>query len=141
MYRGGTIPGRTQKGLRFYLSPDDPGVLPLTDWERLHDYQLCYWYCLEIERRAEQYRHLYHKNDWLWAETSLEEISTMTGLKRVINDLELPRLGLVNWLRYFHNRRRKVNPTLTSKRAIELPSDLVSLEEQVTVKINSVEYG
>ncbi len=69
MFRGGTIPGRTDKGLRFYLSPEDPGVLELPGWQKLHDYQLCYWYCLEIERRALHYRDLYRDNGWLWAET------------------------------------------------------------------------
>ena len=48
----GTVPARTPLGRTYLLQPDDPGVLPIGGWEdRLTDYQLCYWYALEIERR------------------------------------------------------------------------------------------
>lgn len=138
MYRGGTIPGRTEKGLRFYLSPDDPGVLPLRDWQRLHDYQLCYWYCLEIERRAEQYHALYQKNDWCWAETSLAEITTMQGMRKVIADLDLPELPWYGWLRYLNNRRRRVNPTSKAKQQVLLPEGLDELEAEVRYQVGAV---
>lgn len=131
MYRGGTIPGRTDKGLRFYLSPDDPGVLQVLDWKQLHDYQLCYWYCLEIERRAREYRTLYEKNDWCWAETSLAEITTMQGMRQVIADLDLPHLPWYRWLRYFNNRRRRVNPTSKAKQQVVLPDGLDEIEAEV----------
>lgn len=51
-----TIPGRTKAGLEYYLKPDDVGVLlPISDWQVLTDYQLCYWYTLEIEARQSHY--------------------------------------------------------------------------------------
>ena len=131
MFRGGTIPGRTEKGLRFYLSPEDPGVVKLAGWHELHDYQLCYWYCLEIERRALHYRALYRSNHWLWAETSLSHITSMAGMVQVLRELELPRLGLLDRLRYLNNRRRKVNPTDSEKLRVRLPSNLDELEQQV----------
>ena len=131
MFRGGTIPGRTEKGLRFYLSPGDPGVLIIPGWQNLHDYQLCFWYCLELERRALDYRSLYQANHWLWAETSLAHITSVAGLRQVIDDLELPKLNLVNWVRYLNNRRRKVNPTSIHKQQIKLPSHLDELEQEV----------
>jgi len=37
------------------LPPDDPNTAPLDDWERLHHYQLCYWYALEMAHRQEVY--------------------------------------------------------------------------------------
>ncbi len=131
MYRGGTIPGRSDKGRRFYLSPEDPDVLALPGWQELDDYQLCFWYCLEIERRALKYKALYQKNNWLWAETSLGEITTIGGMKKVVDDLHLPKFGLVNWARYLNNRRRRVNPTDKSKQQIQLPDNLDKLEQQV----------
>lgn len=57
-YQIDTIPGRTPLGFQYLLSPDDPYVLPLLHWRDMHDYQLCYWYSLEIERRQHRYRHL-----------------------------------------------------------------------------------
>lgn len=51
-----TIPGKTAAGLEYYLKPDDPGVLlPVENWQTLTDYQLCYWYTLEIEARQTHY--------------------------------------------------------------------------------------
>lgn len=52
-----TVPARTAMGWRFLLAPNDRGVLPLDRWQLLTDYQLCFWYCLEIERRQALYQH------------------------------------------------------------------------------------
>ncbi|TFL18305.1 hypothetical protein [Jannaschia formosa] len=51
-----TVPGRNRLGIKFLLQPDDPGVLPIDGWQDLTDYQLCFWYALEIERRQLHYR-------------------------------------------------------------------------------------
>jgi len=131
MYRGGTIPGRSEKGLRFYLSPDDHGVLSLPGWQKMHDYQLCYWYCMEIERRAQKYREKYRSNGWYWSETSLPHITSSKGMRQVLAELDLPRLSPVGWLRYWNNRRRRVNPTSKRKQQVALPSDLDLLEQEV----------
>ena len=131
MFRGGTIPGRTQKGLQFYLSPDDPGVLACPDWQQLNDYQLCYWYCLEIEQRAKQYRRLYRENGWQWGETSITEITRARGYRELLAAVGLPKLPWYGWLRYFNNRRRKVNPTSLAKQQVALPDDLDQLEAEV----------
>jgi hypothetical protein len=55
MLRLDTIPGRSNKGLHFYISPDDPVLVPLPDWRQLSDYQLCYWHVLESEARQRNY--------------------------------------------------------------------------------------
>jgi hypothetical protein len=46
-----TIPTRTTPGVQDMLDPRDLGVVPLLGWDMLSNYQLCYWYALEIERR------------------------------------------------------------------------------------------
>lgn len=51
----GSIPERTAKGLLVLIGPSDPGVLVPAGWEAWSDYQLCYWYALEIERRQNHY--------------------------------------------------------------------------------------
>ncbi len=138
MFRGGTIPGRTEKGLRFYLSPDDHGTLLLGNWDILHDYQLCYWYCLEIERRAKEYRAKYLEQGWYWGETSIVDISRTAGIKQLLVELGLPKLSVVNWLRYFNNRRKKVNPTLKDKQKVVLPDGLDELEKEVRDRVGCV---
>lgn len=131
MYRGGTIPGRSDKGLRFYLSPDDPGVLNLPGWQKIYDYQLCYWYCLEIERRARVYREMYKNKGWYWSETSLPHITSIKGMHQVVTELDLPKMSPFSWLRYMNNRRRRVNPTSKEKQQIVLPDNLDMLEQEV----------
>jgi hypothetical protein len=49
------VPGRDRRGLRLHLHPGDPDVLPFPDWATATDYQLCFWYALEIERRQRNY--------------------------------------------------------------------------------------
>ena len=50
------VPERTENGRLVLLGPRDPGVLRLPDWPSFSDYQLCYWYALEIERRQTYYQ-------------------------------------------------------------------------------------
>jgi hypothetical protein len=50
-----TVPARTPYGCLYLLDPRDPNVMPLPGWERMTDYQLCFWYALEIERRQLKY--------------------------------------------------------------------------------------
>jgi hypothetical protein len=74
LYELDTIPARTEWGRSFLLAPTDPGVLSLPGWETMHDYQLCYWYCLEIERRAMLYRSLVVANGGRVAEITFPEL-------------------------------------------------------------------
>ncbi|MBF0587902.1 MAG: hypothetical protein HQL53_02115 [Magnetococcales bacterium] len=55
LYGYAAIPGRSIDGLMHLLSPADLGVMPLPHWTSLHDYQICFWYCLEMERRQRVY--------------------------------------------------------------------------------------
>jgi hypothetical protein len=131
LYRMGTIPGRTPKAMQFYLSPEDPGVLPLENWQRLHDYQLCYWYCLEIERRSEQYREMYRRIGGRVVRTTLDELKTTRGYLKMLRELEIRRPSLFNLLRHKRNSRFRINESLMKKRPVKLPADLQALEEEV----------
>jgi hypothetical protein len=51
----GAIPGRTVEGTNYLLKPSDPYVLPLLEWEKASNYQLCFWYALEMECRQRRY--------------------------------------------------------------------------------------
>lgn len=50
-----TVPVRSPYGCLYLLDPRDPNVMSLPGWERMSDYQLCFWYALEIERRQLKY--------------------------------------------------------------------------------------
>lgn len=131
LYTMGTIPGRNAKALRFYLSPNDPGVLPLPEWQSLHDYQLCYWYCLEIHRRAVEYEQWYQDQDGRFVRTSLQEVTTPEGYLKMLHGLGLPRPSRFNMLRYSRNRKTRVNVSRETKKDVVLPDDLDQLEEEV----------
>ena len=52
MYELNTVPGKTPKGSYWYMVPGEPNTFTnLPGWGSLHDYQLCYWYTLEIQAR------------------------------------------------------------------------------------------
>ncbi|MGD9763779.1 MAG: hypothetical protein AB7V27_08715 [Candidatus Binatia bacterium] len=69
-----TVPGRGKLGFKYLLHPLDPGVLPLPDWTRYSDYQLCFWYALEIERRQRTYRAPVEAAGGQWIDVTAEEL-------------------------------------------------------------------
>ena len=74
-----TIPGRTLAGVKYYLSPwDGPGLLlPLEERaaRELSDYQLCYWYCLEMEARSRSARERFEPLGARIVEARLERLA------------------------------------------------------------------
>jgi hypothetical protein len=56
MFQIGCIPERTGPGRLTLLGPTDAGVLEAPGWAGWSDYQLCFWYAREIERRQRAYR-------------------------------------------------------------------------------------
>lgn len=133
LYRLDTIPGRTEKGRTYYLSPDDPGVLPLPGWEMLHDYQLCFWYCLEIERRQRLYdcrwRESGHRAVW----TSVAELRRLSGALAFLRSLQL-RTSPHFWLRYILHRSVAINTKLAIKNTRPLPENITELEFDIASK-------
>ncbi|MCI5221096.1 MAG: hypothetical protein D3924_00065, partial [Candidatus Electrothrix sp. AR4] len=133
MYTMGTIPARSDKGLKFYLSPSDPGVLDLADWWRLHDYQLCYWYCLEIERRAALYKNIFRQKGARVTETTLEGLKTFAGLTNCFSelDLKLKFPAFLTKFRFLKNTGVKVNESKETKKNVILPDNIDALEKEV----------
>lgn len=135
LYQLNIIPGRGKKGPKWVLSPEDPGVLPLPGWQTLHDYQLCYWYCLEIEHRSKRYAEMLGKINACVAQVSLSEIRTLQGFYKLLNDLDLPKPGLLRLRRFLSDLNRRVNKKVAAKSKMmkaELPEDKLGfLEDQV----------
>jgi SAM-dependent methyltransferase len=61
LFQMACVPERTESGRMVLIGPSDPGVLKLADWESYSDYQLCYWYAREIERRQDYYAALFKR--------------------------------------------------------------------------------
>ncbi|MGB5686718.1 MAG: hypothetical protein WBM35_12950 [Candidatus Electrothrix sp.] len=141
LLRMGTIPARSDKGLCFYLSPDDPGVLNISNWQQLTDYQLCYWYCLEIERRAGEYSEIFKKRGARVTETTLDSLKTFSGLMDCFVDLNL-KMKFPTWLtrlRFLRSTGVKVNESKETKKDVMVPDNLDELESELVKMIRNEE--
>jgi len=104
-----TIPGRTDKGLKFLLSPEDKDVIEIRNWHLLTDYQLCYWYCLEIERRQKSVEKYYLTTNSKIISITIDELSTIKGFKRLFEQFELPKLDLGSMCKYLFIKNIHIN--------------------------------
>jgi len=68
------IPERTVYGFEFLVGPRDPGTLPLPGWRRMTDYQLAFWYALEMERRQQAYGALLARHGGRFFDITAEEL-------------------------------------------------------------------
>ncbi|MBX3027409.1 hypothetical protein KF840_21120 [bacterium] len=84
-----TVPGRGKLGLKYLLHPADPGVLPLPRWQRWSDYQLCFWYALEIENRQRRYRAPVEAAGGAWVDVTAEELGDADRFLAVADALSL----------------------------------------------------
>jgi hypothetical protein len=135
MLRLETVPGRSVQGLRWYLSPEDPGVLPLPGWREMTDYQLCFWYTQEIARRSRHYEAWFRDQGLRVARIELDRLRTVRGFAGLLRDLDLPRPGLYAWLRLAVNRYTRVNAKRGEKVDAPSPGDLDAQEREVMERI------
>ena len=103
----GTIPGKPGKALDFYLSPSDPDVWKPEGLELFDDYQRCYWYTLEIERRARVYKKEALSYGGRVCEVDLDELTTVEGYKKLIRELDLKGPSIIGWLKFLKNRKKR----------------------------------
>lgn len=120
----GSIPGRSLLGVRYYLGPRDRVFLPLAPElaERASDYQLCYWYCLEIDARAAHYRQAFAGSGVRVHEVALESLRTRAGIQALGETLELGPMSPVGALRARGLAGSRVNEKRAQKRR-EPPGD------------------
>ena len=76
LFKINVIPQRTENGRLVLLGPEDPGVLRLQNWRQYSDYQLCFWYAREIERRQAQYTKLAADIDLNYICVAMQDLRT-----------------------------------------------------------------
>ena len=125
----GVIPGMSRMGLMHSLSPDDPVLLPLPDWRRRHPYQLCYWYALEMDRRAEHYAAAVRAAGGRVARIATAELSVPGAFETLLGALrldptaeDLERITAIRDERTNEKMRAKQNVAAT------LPGDRLQLD-------------
>jgi hypothetical protein len=139
-----TIPARTFNGVRFYLGPDDRVFLPVprTVYEGWHDYQLCYWYCLEIGERARVYAERFRPLGIAVERIELDDIRTTSGVRRLGDRLNLGPLSKAGARRLEAVVGQRTNQKTNTKRPRELSDDeLTRLEREVEAAVASRSRG
>jgi hypothetical protein len=79
------IPGRHELIRGWYSGPDEPNVLPYNGWESAHNYQLCYWWCLDTERRIRHYTPILKEAGCKIYETTLDQMLDLTQFNKLLS--------------------------------------------------------
>ena len=109
LYQLNTIPGRTADGLKFLVSPQDPVLVPLPGAQILDDYQLCFWYTLEMEARAAMYAREVMKRGGTVAAITFEQLVQPKGVLHLADVLSLPELDPESRKQFNRVQQQKVN--------------------------------
>ena len=134
--RGG-VPAREPMGFSYLLDPRDPFVLPLIGWETLSDYQLCFWYALEIERRCLRYLALASSLEMPTAEVTNQELNDWAVFSQLLRSLNLPATDAVREA-HAHISAQHHNPNISRKKMPSMDY-LVDSEEQIWSRIANFE--
>ncbi len=142
LYQLGHIPGNTNIGLMYYLSPEDPETLQLPRWRSLHPYQLCYWYCLEIERRTQEYLRGIRQSGGNTIQITLGELTTREGFEQLLQRLNLKGLNETGWTEFEKLSQKQFNKKEDQKgkrNRPDLPENLEKMETEVSNLVNEPE--
>ena len=142
LWRLGTVPGRTYRGAKYYLAPTDRCLCPLPP-ERiagLHDYQLCFWYCLEIAARARGYAAAFAVHGVQVHDVPLTSIESREGILALGRRLSLGPHSTMKELALRLLDRRRRNRKDDRKQPHSLPeAELDSLEDEVRALTGAAE--
>jgi hypothetical protein len=134
-----TVPGRTKYGLEFLLHPGDPGVMPLPGWRNMSDYQLCFWYVLEMERRQAHYTAVVRDLGGTVVEATAEEMNDPDRFIAMVKALGLAESeSVVETLRRGHGSVARVEHNKNPQQ-IHIEGDLAAEEEVVWEVISRFE--
>lgn len=119
LWRLGAIPGRTLKGVKHFVSPWDRNHLAWRDLEHAqpNDYQLCYWYALEIDARAAALRAALEPRGVRIHKVEFDALRSESGILELGRRLGLGALSTLGRLRIAAVAASRVNAKDTAKRA------------------------
>jgi len=125
------IPGRTTNGIQHLLDPRDLNVTPMIGWEKASNYQLCFWYALEMERRYLHYAAMAKEFGLATFDATSDELNDYGCFVRLLGALGL---DAPPGLQEVHGAisGEKHNP---NKIYHEMPGELIQEEESVWVSV------
>ena len=110
IFRLELTPERTRNGREWYLGPSvKTALLKVGDTRKWSDYQLCYWYALEIEARKLVLGNLAAVKGGRVVRLDIEKLRSFRSLYRLVDALDLPRPGLREIYSFLWLLRRKSN--------------------------------
>lgn len=114
----GTIPSRTELGLKYLSCPTDINSLKINQKiDKLSDYQLCYWYTLDIDYRMTMFKKVSTEFSLVYMEIDFSDlINDPHILSRMKHSLNLPNVNVINKIKYLKNRQTPKNQKMKSKR-------------------------
>ena len=132
MYRLNWIPGKVKLIEPWYTNPGEPGVLPYDGWQDAHPYQLCYWWCIESERRIRHYQSLFKSVGSKTFEISLRGMLNLEYFNEMMKHLDLPKLDAIPQEKVNHH---EVVPRIPVTKLIPPDAYLTELEQGVLEKV------
>ena len=142
LFKMNCIPERTENGRLVLLGPTDRDVLPLRDWQSLCDYQLCYWYALESERRQVWYKSNFDRLGISYFESEmvgLRDWSQLSALVEFIRKGESMRRESFQELLSIDQNPRVSATGMAGDRT--LPPELDALESELRAAILKDAFG
>ena len=128
-----TIPGRTTTGNIYGLTPN-VNTLTQIDSSTLTDYELCYWYCLEIEERQRYYKKMIEELNGKTFTTSVALLKEIEHFKLFLSFLNIePTDNIIN--NYFSLRNNNVNLKLNQKQHFPLPNKKLEESENKVIQL------
>lgn len=91
MYELDQIPGRTMPD--YLISPDTARFCRVDGWQKLHDWQLCFWYVLEMEVRQTTYAYTAAMCGGTVYDVDLDDLQTVDDFDRLVQTFGLPALS------------------------------------------------
>lgn len=145
MYYLNDIPMRSKTGRRWYVNPDDSGVMSNLPkpYGQYTDYQLCYWYVLEMTLLQKHYYNTWSESGQTVARVDLEDLLSKSRFREFLSAMRLPEPPLAAWHDYKLTTLTKYN-TKSSRKAFMrskgftrfVPDRVPEQEELIRAKIN-----
>ncbi len=92
MFRLDWIPERHHFHRKWYSSPRESSALPIFGWEKMHAYQLCYWYACDCELRIQKAKKLVTDAGCLTWETTPELVSDTSHFNIMLDHFSFPNV-------------------------------------------------
>lgn len=138
-----SIPVRTWRGRQWLLHPEGPqALLPLPDWRNLTDYQLCFWYVLEMEERQRRWLVGEMESDVTVIDMSATDAHDFSWFTKLVEQLGV-FLGSdsLSQLRMQHQKLCEGAYNKTNRRDLRFFGEIDRLEEEVWRTVTETSCG